>query len=65
MELALKEVTSYKEIGQKGTETRKQNLIERDTNQQLGNAGEGELNCLMPGKMMQGIRDWKQSKHKK
>lgn len=29
MELVLKEVTGYMEIGWKGTETRKQNLIER------------------------------------
>lgn len=56
MELPLKEVTSYKEIGQKGTETRKQNLIERDRNQQLGRVGEGELYCLTPGKMMQGSK---------
>lgn len=67
MELALKEVTSYMEIGWKGTETRKQNLIERDTDQQLGRMeeGKGELYCLMTGKMMQGARDWKQRKHKR
>lgn len=60
MELALKEVTSYMEIGWKGTETRKQNLTERHTDQQLGRVEEEpELPCLMTGKMMQGARDWK------
>lgn len=57
MELALKEVTGYMEIEWNGTETRTQNLIERDTVQQLGRVEEGELYCLMTGKMMQGARD--------
>lgn len=48
------------EIGWKGTETRKQNLTERHTDQQLGRVEEEpELPCLMTGKMMQGARDWK------
>lgn len=48
------------EIGWKGTETRKQNLIERDTDQQLGRVEEKpELYCLTTGKITQGPRDWK------
>lgn len=60
MELALKEVSGYNEIGWKESETKKQNLIEGDTDQQLGRVEEKpDLYYFMIGKMMQAARDWK------